>query len=126
MLLRSIATRIATTSRTKLLTATQLSTNFAPCQIRSIHSTVSRTMSASGESESKGAGKSGITSWADSKDGSFKRQTSSFRDAIEDGAKFAPEKSECVTSSERAVLTAASQADTTSTYRWLAPGLTEP
>jgi hypothetical protein len=33
----------------------------------------------------------GITSWAD-KDGSFKRQVSSFRDRIEEGGKFAPEK----------------------------------
>lgn len=32
-----------------------------------------------------------ITSWA-SKDGSFKRQASSFRDFIEPGGKFAPEK----------------------------------
>jgi len=32
-----------------------------------------------------------ITGWA-SKDGSFKRQTSAFRDHIEEGGKFAPEK----------------------------------
>lgn len=32
-----------------------------------------------------------ITSWA-SKDGSFKRQTSAFRDSIEKGGKFEPEK----------------------------------
>ena len=35
--------------------------------------------------------KSGITGWA-SADGSFKRQQSSFRDHIEEGGKFAPEK----------------------------------
>lgn len=35
----------------------------------------------------------GITSWAD-KDGSFKRQVSAFRDRIEEGGKFAPEKGE--------------------------------
>ena len=41
---------------------------------------------------SKMAGdKSNITSWA-SNDGSFKRQTSSFRDVIEKGGKFEPEK----------------------------------
>lgn len=34
-----------------------------------------------------------ITNWA-SNDGSFKRQTSSFRDAIEKGGKFEPEKGE--------------------------------
>jgi hypothetical protein len=34
-----------------------------------------------------------ITDWA-SKDGSFKRQVSSFRDAIEKGGKFEPEKGE--------------------------------
>jgi putative glutathione S-transferase len=35
--------------------------------------------------------KSKITSWA-SKDGSFKRQTSAFRDSIVKGGKFEPEK----------------------------------
>jgi putative glutathione S-transferase len=35
-----------------------------------------------------------ITKWA-SGDGSFKRQVSSFRDHIEEGGKFAPEKGEC-------------------------------
>ena len=34
-----------------------------------------------------------ITGWA-SGDGSFKRQVSSFRDHIEEGGKFAPEKGE--------------------------------
>lgn len=38
--------------------------------------------------------KKDITSWA-SKDGSFKRQVSSFRDFIEPGGKFAPEKGTC-------------------------------
>lgn len=33
-----------------------------------------------------------ITDWADQKDGSFKRQVSSFRDHIEPGGKYAPEK----------------------------------
>jgi putative glutathione S-transferase len=37
--------------------------------------------------------KEGITGWA-SKDGEFKRQTSSFRDHIEENGKFAPEKGE--------------------------------
>jgi putative glutathione S-transferase len=37
------------------------------------------------------AGDGKITSWA-SGDGSFKRQTSSFRDVIEKGGKFEPEK----------------------------------
>ncbi|KAL7419700.1 S-glutathionyl-(chloro)hydroquinone reductase [Cryptotrichosporon argae] len=36
--------------------------------------------------------KKGITDWADKSDGSFKRQVSSFRDAIEEGGKFPPEK----------------------------------
>lgn len=35
----------------------------------------------------------GITDWAN-KDGAFKRQVSSFRDHIEEGGKFAPEKGE--------------------------------
>lgn len=35
-----------------------------------------------------------ITNWA-GKDGSFKRQASSFRDFIEPGGKFAPEKGTC-------------------------------
>lgn len=35
---------------------------------------------------------SDITKWASEKDGSFKRQVSKFRDAIEKGGKFAPEK----------------------------------
>jgi len=34
-----------------------------------------------------------ITNWAD-KDGSFKRPSSSFRDHIEPGGKYAPEKGE--------------------------------
>lgn len=42
---------------------------------------------------SKMAGDGKITSWA-SNDGSFKRQTSSFRDVIEKGGKFEPEKGE--------------------------------
>jgi hypothetical protein len=45
-----------------------------------------RTMSTSDEKDK-------ITSWA-SKDGSFKRQTSAFRDSIEKGGKFEPEKGE--------------------------------
>lgn len=36
----------------------------------------------------------GITDWADKKDGAFKRQISSFRDHIEEGGNFAPEKGE--------------------------------
>lgn len=40
------------------------------------------------------ADKKGITGWA-SNDGSFKRQQSSFRDVIEKGGKFEPEKGEC-------------------------------
>jgi putative glutathione S-transferase len=39
------------------------------------------------------ADKKGITGWA-SNDGSFKRQQSSFRDVIEKGGKFEPEKGE--------------------------------
>lgn len=42
--------------------------------------------------DSPSAGKGGITSWASGKDGSFKRQESSFRDVIEKGGKFEPEK----------------------------------
>jgi hypothetical protein len=45
-----------------------------------------RNMSTSDEKDK-------ITSWA-SKDGSFKRQTSAFRDSIEKGGKFEPEKGE--------------------------------
>jgi hypothetical protein len=46
-------------------------------------------------SMSNQAGKEGITAWAD-KDGSFKRQVSSFRDRIEEGGKFAPEKGKSI------------------------------
>lgn len=54
-------------------------------------STTPRIMSAK---DTAGADKKeGITGWA-SKDGSFKRQTSSFRDVIEPGGKFEPEKGE--------------------------------
>lgn len=50
------------------------------------------TSRTNSHSTSKMAGdKSNITSWA-SNDGSFKRQTSSFRDVIEKGGKFEPEK----------------------------------
>lgn len=38
--------------------------------------------------------KKDITNWA-GKDGSFKRQASSFRDFIEPGGRFAPEKGTC-------------------------------
>lgn len=55
-----------------------------PGLLGSISANFTRTMSNQ-------AGKDGITSWAD-KDGSFKRQVSSFRDRIEEGGKFAPEK----------------------------------
>jgi hypothetical protein len=62
-----------------ILYTTIRSTN--PAFIESLSVNISRKMSS---------GK-GITSWAD-KDGSFKRQVSSFRDRIEEGGKFAPEK----------------------------------
>jgi hypothetical protein len=54
-----------------------------------------RAMSNSNSSDNHAALAPGqkITSWAD-KDGSFKRQVSSFRDHIEEGGKFAPEKGE--------------------------------
>lgn len=45
--------------------------------------------------DSKPDGDKSITGWA-SGDGSFKRQTSSFRDVIEKGGKFEPEKGESI------------------------------
>jgi hypothetical protein len=52
------------------------------------------------------SGKEGksITSWAD-KDGSFKRQVSSFRDVIEPGGKYEPEKGGSFIVKHRYVLT---------------------
>jgi putative glutathione S-transferase len=44
--------------------------------------------------------KNGITEWASKDDGAFKRQVSSFRDQIEEGGKFAPEKGECGAASD--------------------------
>lgn len=44
-------------------------------------------------SADKSSGDKKITGWA-SEDGSFKRQSSSFRDVIEKGGKFEPEKGE--------------------------------
>jgi glutathionyl-hydroquinone reductase len=63
-----------------ILYTTIRSTN--PAFLESISSNITRNMST---------GKQGITAWAD-KDGAFKRQVSSFRDRIEEGGKFAPEK----------------------------------
>lgn len=71
-----------------ILYTTIRSTN--PALLGSLSSTITRNMS--GQSQEQ-AGKGGITAWAD-KDGSFKRQVSSFRDRIEEGGKFAPEKGE--------------------------------
>jgi len=67
------------------------------------------------------AGKEGITAWAD-KDGSFKRQVSSFRDRIEEGGKFAPEKGKLPAVKDGI---ADSQDDTTFTFALLVLGLIE-
>jgi len=65
-----------------ILYTTIRSTN--PGILGTISTNITRSMSNQ-------AGKEGITAWAD-KDGSFKRQVSSFRDRIEEGGTFAPEK----------------------------------
>jgi hypothetical protein len=65
-----------------------------------------------------------ITAWASKDDGSFKRQVSSFRDAIEEGGKFSPEKGEWASSHALELLT--TQADTTSMSAWRALGLIVP
>jgi hypothetical protein len=65
-----------------ILYTTIRSTN--PAFLGTLTNNITRSMSTQ-------AGKEGITAWAD-KDGSFKRQVSSFRDRIEEGGKFAPEK----------------------------------
>jgi hypothetical protein len=65
-----------------ILYTTIRSTN--PAFLGTLSNNITRSMSTQ-------AGKEGITAWAD-KDGSFKRQVSSFRDRIEEGGKFAPEK----------------------------------
>jgi hypothetical protein len=72
---------------TRLLTQTALANAATPrrLSIATTHYQI-RTMSTSDEKDK-------ITSWA-SKDGSFKRQTSAFRDSIEKGGKFEPEKGE--------------------------------
>jgi hypothetical protein len=70
----------AATGLLGILYTTIRSTN--PALLESLSTHITRKMSSSGK---------GITSWAD-KDGSFKRQVSAFRDRIEEGGKFAPEK----------------------------------
>jgi hypothetical protein len=67
--------------------------------IRSTNPALLNNITRSMSSQSQ-AGKAGITAWAD-KDGSFKRQVSSFRDRIEEGGKFAPEKGELYRLSKR-------------------------
>jgi hypothetical protein len=69
-----------------ILYTTIRSTN--PAFLGTLSNNITRSMSTQ-------AGKEGITAWAD-KDGSFKRQVSSFRDRIEEGGKFAPEKGKLI------------------------------
>ena len=75
----------ASTSRRLLFTASPLRSDNRPL------STTSPVYENATTGKMAGDGK--ITSWA-SNDGSFKRQTSSFRDVIEKGGKFEPEKGE--------------------------------
>lgn len=67
-----------------ILYTTIRSTN--PTFLEAISTNITRKMSSGQAAEGKG-----ITSWA-GKDGEFKRQVSAFRDHIEEGGKFPPEK----------------------------------
>lgn len=66
--------------------------------------------------------KKDILSWAGAKDGQFKRQVSAFRDQVQEGTKFEPEKGESLYLTVDGNLLNRVQVVTTFMYRWLAPG----
>jgi hypothetical protein len=90
MLLKTIRLGTSSTSliRNKV---TQRISAVANSRFPAYHHYFSTTSTMSSADKSSGDKK--ITGWA-SEDGSFKRQSSSFRDVIEKGGKFEPEKGE--------------------------------
>jgi hypothetical protein len=87
---RSLKASIALMNRTSLRLLTHLKPAFRTASFRPITTTPKRQFNMS-TSTSNSTSTDFKPNWA-SEDGSFKRQVSSFRDAIEKGGKFEPEK----------------------------------